>query len=128
MTGMNDPNDPCVFCHPKTLLDNEAHEVQAHPITIYRTVPRGPVVPGHRVYFPLVHVPDSLTQTQVTAWTVAAALDDTRRFKYDYFNLIINNGEWAGQTVNHLHVHIVPRGPGPDSLKMPWPQKWEGGL
>ncbi len=25
------------------------------------------------------------------------------------FNLIINNGEVAGQVVHHLHVHIIPR-------------------
>jgi histidine triad (HIT) family protein len=25
------------------------------------------------------------------------------------FNLIINNGEVAGQVIHHLHVHIIPR-------------------
>lgn len=28
---------------------------------------------------------------------------------YDGFNIIINNGESAGQSVHHLHIHLIPR-------------------
>lgn len=34
-------------------------------------------------------------------------------------NLIINQGPAASQTVEHLHVHYVPRRPN-DGLKLPW--------
>jgi diadenosine tetraphosphate (Ap4A) HIT family hydrolase len=35
-------------------------------------------------------------------------------------NFIINDGSLAGQTVPHLHIHVVPRRPD-DGLAMPWP-------
>lgn len=30
-------------------------------------------------------------------------------FHADGVNIICNNGEYAGQTVSHLHIHVVPR-------------------
>ena len=36
------------------------------------------------------------------------------------FNLIVNNGECAGQTVFHSHWHIIPRQPD-DAVRWPWP-------
>jgi histidine triad (HIT) family protein len=41
-------------------------------------------------------------------------------------NVVVNNGEIAGQTINHCHWHIIPRFAG-DSIHWPWPQgKYEG--
>lgn len=37
------------------------------------------------------------------------------------FNLTVNNGESAGQVINHLHFHIIPRFTG-DNLHL-WPGK-----
>jgi len=31
------------------------------------------------------------------------------RFKPDGFNIGINNGTYAGQTIDHAHIHIIPR-------------------
>ena len=31
------------------------------------------------------------------------------RFNPDGFNVGINVGEKAGQTVNHVHIHLIPR-------------------
>ena len=39
----------------------------------------------------------------------------------DGFNLVVNNGRAAGQTVNHGHWHIIPRF-GTDTVNWPWPQ------
>lgn len=113
-----DPNDPCVFCHPE-LLDNAAYRITGVPITIYRTTPRYPVTPGHHLYFPLVHVASATTEPAVTAWTVQAAIEDARR-SYDHFNIITSIGRAATQSVMHLHVHVVPRGPHEDRLCLPW--------
>jgi diadenosine tetraphosphate (Ap4A) HIT family hydrolase len=38
---------------------------------------------------------------------VHAVLDD--RFRPDGFNIGVNIGESAGQTVGHAHVHLIPR-------------------
>ncbi|NLA99785.1 MAG: HIT family protein [Methanomicrobiales archaeon] len=41
------------------------------------------------------------------AWEEIPLLDD--RFHPDSYNVGVNVGEAAGQTVMHLHVHIIPR-------------------
>ncbi len=33
----------------------------------------------------------------------------TQEFKPDAYNIGINDGEAAGQTVMHLHIHLIPR-------------------
>ena len=33
----------------------------------------------------------------------------TEKLKCDGFNLVQNNGEAAGQTVFHFHLHLIPR-------------------
>jgi histidine triad (HIT) family protein len=38
----------------------------------------------------------------------------------DGLNLIVNNGEVAGQTVDHCHFHIIPRFVD-DAVNWPWP-------
>lgn len=37
-------------------------------------------------------------------------------------NVLVNNGRSAGQIVNHVHWHIIPRFDD-DGIKWPWPQK-----
>ena len=39
--------------------------------------------------------------------TVAKALKKT--LKIDNINMINNNGPLAGQTINHFHIHLIPR-------------------
>ena len=39
----------------------------------------------------------------------------------DGLNVLQNNGEAAGQTVFHLHVHLIPRYDG-DTVQITWPQ------
>jgi histidine triad (HIT) family protein len=38
----------------------------------------------------------------------------------DGLNVIVNNGEAAGQTIDHCHWHIIPRF-GDDAVNWPWP-------
>lgn len=39
---------------------------------------------------------------------------------YDGVNLVINNGEAAGQTVNHFHLHLIPRSFGDSQAPRRW--------
>lgn len=73
-----------------------------------------PVSPGHTLVVPRRQVPDwwSADGGQRRAiWDlvdeVKAALD--REFAPDGYNVGFNAGAAAGQTVFHLHVHVVPR-------------------
>ena len=40
----------------------------------------------------------------------------------DGLNVIVNHGEAAGQTVHHVHWHIIPRFSG-DAVHWPWPHQ-----
>lgn len=68
---------------------------------------------GHTVVIPKRHVTDVLDDPTALA-EIAPALGATakllvERLGADGINLLSNAGEVAGQTVFHLHVHLVPR-------------------
>ena len=43
----------------------------------------------------------------------------TRALKCDGFNIVQNNGQPAGQTVFHFHMHLIPRYEG-DEVGLTW--------
>lgn len=73
-----------------------------------------PVSPGHTLVIPKRHVA-SLFDT--TAYEQAAMLkllklawiEVGQQFNPAGCNVGINDGEAAGQTIGHLHVHLIPR-------------------
>ena len=73
-----------------------------------------PVADGHTLVVPCQHVASifDLTETdQAQIWSLVAqvrsALAD--QLSPDAFNIGVNDGEAAGQTVTHARVHIIPR-------------------
>ena len=52
-----------------------------------------------------------------TAKKIGCAMRDG--LKYDGMNVVQNNGEAAGQTVFHFHMHLIPRYKG-DSVNVTW--------
>lgn len=73
-----------------------------------------PISPGHTLVVPRRHEADysALDPEERSAlWTlvdeVCEHLDE--RFEPDGYNIGINAGRAAGQTVAHAHVHVVPR-------------------
>ncbi len=73
-----------------------------------------PVSPGHTLIVPRRHAPtwfDATIEEQTEIWRAVAAVkaDLDRELQPDGYNIGINSGEAAGQTVMHLHVHVVPR-------------------
>jgi len=63
---------------------------------------------------PFRHVPDyfSLTEEEKNAiWELVEEVKNflDRRFKPDGYNIGINIGKAAGQTIMHVHVHVIPR-------------------
>ena len=77
--------------------------------------PLNPVTPGHLLVIPRMHIEDGKEDP------ARAALAAYRGLKYAEkpFNLILNVGAEATQTVFHLHWHIVPRREN-DGLVLPW--------
>lgn len=103
----------CPFCNiiyndaPATILERWDDAIAIEPL--------GPVVPGHVLVIPLVHVEDYLDNPEVTAATFRRAAE----FGNKPSNLITSAGREATQSVRHLHVHIVPRAEN-DGLALPW--------
>ena len=116
-------HDPdCIFCK---IIDGEipSFKVFEDDRTL-AFMDINPVNPGHVLVIPKHHAPnlmeiptDCLAATVATAQTVARAVDKT--LKPHGINLVQSNGPGAGQSVFHLHVHIIPRIAG-DKLKLNW--------
>lgn len=112
-----DPN--CVFCG--IVAGKEPADYVAEWPDAIAIVPRHPVVEGHTLVIPRVHVRDAAERPEVTGATFAAAsrMAVALGSSLPYFNLITSVGAPATQTVFHLHVHLVPRADG-DGLHLPW--------
>ncbi len=74
----------------------------------------GPATRGHALILPKEHhadiyeTPDELLEKAIVlAKKVVIAL--TARLHADGYNIVQNNGETAGQTVFHFHIHLIPR-------------------
>ena len=73
-----------------------------------------PVSPGHTLIIPRRHVGSFFEVTDAERADLmsllAAARDDIdREFRPAGYNIGINDGAAAGQTVPHLHIHLIPR-------------------
>ncbi|WP_142847324.1 HIT family protein [Telmatospirillum sp. J64-1] len=83
-----------------------------------------PANPGHALVIPKLHAPNlfllpasSLSATVLMAQRVAKAVRQV--VAPDGLNLVQANGPGAGQTVEHFHIHVLPRFQR-DNLKMAW--------
>jgi diadenosine tetraphosphate (Ap4A) HIT family hydrolase len=103
------PGAECPFCAP-----DPSRELITESATVYAMLDGYPVSPGHALVIPKQHIADYFDlpeRTKAACWTVA---DRTRvllsqRFHPDGFNVGINIGASAGQTIPHVHIHLIPR-------------------
>ena len=73
-----------------------------------------PISLGHTLIIPRRHVGSFFEISAVERTYLLALLDNAKavveqEFKPDGFNIGINDGPAAGQTVPHLHIHLIPR-------------------
>ena len=73
-----------------------------------------PLTPGHTLVVPRRHFvelrelePEELTDLWLLGVSLCRKLEVEH--KAEAFNLGINAGRAAGQTVDHLHLHVIPR-------------------
>lgn len=98
----------CVFCslpRERTRAEND------HALWILDGFP---VSPGHSLVIPKRHVASFFEVTEAERLALLSMLDNVRdelrsQHAPDGFNIGINDGVAAGQTVMHLHVHLIPR-------------------
>ncbi len=76
-----------------------------------------PISPGHTLIIPRRHV-SSFFEVSAEERRAMFELLDTQKHVLDQefspagYNVGINDGAAAGQTVPHLHIHLIPRYPG----------------
>jgi len=73
-----------------------------------------PFTKGHALVIPKAHSEGLVDTDDATLATIIARVKKVAAhlktaLPCDGFNILQNNGEAAGQTVKHLHFHIVPR-------------------
>ena len=83
----------------------------------WRLEPLNPVVPGHMIFIS-EHYTLPHENRRITGHLFDFAAGYAGEQGGDY-NLIVNAGSAASQTVPHVHVHYVPRREG-DGLTLPW--------
>lgn len=114
--------EDCIFCKiangeipSKTLYENKDFRV---------ILDLAPATKGHALVLPKSHAANiyELSDDMASKALVVAkgmVIKMTEVLKCDGFNLVQNNGETAGQTVSHFHIHLIPRYEG-DGQKINW--------
>ncbi len=105
---------PCVFCEIAAgRLD--AARVIYRDASVIAFLDHAPRNPGHVLIAPLTHARDLLDvpspiagHMMRVAQTIAQAIATTD-LQAEGFNVIANSGAAAGQSVFHLHLHVIPR-------------------
>lgn len=100
---MTEPD--CPFCRPDPVLENEL---------AYARLDRSPVTPGHLLIIPRRHVEDWFGLDDAERRAIDELIHRARDWLADSrapdgFNIGMNCGQAAGQTVFHMHCHLVPR-------------------
>jgi diadenosine tetraphosphate (Ap4A) HIT family hydrolase len=101
-------SSPCPFCNPP------GERIFFRDKMVIGLWDGFPVSPGHALLIPHRHVPDWF---ETTAEERAALMDALnlakteveRRHQPDGYNIGINSGAAAGQTIYHVHIHLIPR-------------------
>jgi len=73
-----------------------------------------PASPGHTLIVPKRHFATYFEATEDEMLAIGKAVQNAKQildeeFSPDGYNIGINNGLTAGQSVMHLHVHLIPR-------------------
>ncbi|MCH5270574.1 MAG: HIT family protein [Lachnospiraceae bacterium] len=104
--------DDCIFCK---IANGEIPSKSLYEDDNFRVIlDLGPATKGHALILPKEHyanlyeLPENTAaEAMKLAKTMAGKM--TAKLHADGFNLVQNNGEAAGQTVMHFHLHLIPR-------------------
>ena len=102
----------CIFCK---IANGEIPSATLYEDEDFRVIlDLGPASKGHALILPKTHAANSYeisdemaAKAMVLAKKMASKL--TEVLNCDGFNIVQNNGEAAGQTVFHFHMHLIPR-------------------
>ncbi len=102
----------CIFCK---IADGQIPSKTIYEDEDFRVIlDLAPATKGHALILPKNHyaniyeLPEEVA-VKVMILAKKMAIQMTEKLQCDGFNLIQNNGETAGQTVFHFHMHLIPR-------------------
>ena len=103
---MEAAQDTCPFCTCNEKIFESEY--------VYARFDKFPVSEGHAMVITKRHVPSYFEASKSEKSDIWQSVDRLKKileesFKPDAFNIGVNVGEAAGQTVPHLHVHVIPR-------------------
>lgn len=121
--------EDCIFCK---IANGEIPSATVYEDEEFRVIlDLGPASKGHALILPKNHFKDICEADAATAGTlfplagkIGAAMKEG--LGATGFNVVQNNGVSAGQTVFHLHVHVIPRYDGGPSIVTWEPGQSEG--
>jgi len=115
--------DDCIFCRMVAGRIPVARVYEDEIVLAFLDI--GPISDGHTLVIPKQHFeklhdcpPELLGQVASRLGRIAGAV--AAAMNADGYNLLCNNGRAAGQLIEHLHFHIVPRNVG-DGVFDRWP-------
>lgn len=105
-------DNDCIFCK---IANGEIPSSTIYEDDLFRVIlDLSPATKGHALILPKKHMANIFEMDEETAEKVfvlasriAKAMKEA--LNCDGFNIVQNNGEIAGQTVFHFHMHIIPR-------------------
>ena len=112
----------CIFCK---IANGEIPSATLYEDEDFRVIlDLGPASKGHALILPKAHAAniyeisdDMAAKAMILAKKMTTKM--TEVLKCDGFNIVQNNGEPAGQTVFHFHMHLIPRYEG-DQVGITW--------
>ena len=102
----------CVFCNLANGIWDSATLYEDDDFRVILDL--GPASKGHALILPKTHyaniyeIPEELAAKAIVLAKKMAGIM-TEALDCDGFNIVQNNGEAAGQTVFHFHMHLIPR-------------------
>ncbi len=114
----------CVFCDIIAGNIPAAKLIETDKVLSFLDI--SPVNPGHALVVPKRHVASLLDLTQdelhvaifIAKRVAGAVLEATGSAA---FNILQNDGQAAGQLIDHVHFHVIPRSPD-DGFSFGWRQ------
>lgn len=105
-------DDNCIFCK---IANGEIPSAVVYEDENFRAIlDLGPATKGHTLILPkdhfanLLEMPeDKVAEAFILAKKLAVKMKDI--LNCDGVNIVQNNGQAAGQTVFHFHIHLIPR-------------------
>lgn len=105
-------NDNCIFCK---IASGEIPSRKIYEDDVFVVIlDLNPTSKGHALIIPKLHYKDLYELDTEIAGRIMKlakkmAVKMTKVLGCDGFNLLQNNGECAGQTMFHFHMHLIPR-------------------